>query len=118
MHAGGCGGRKCGRFHQPGRALAGGGDNFGVGRRIAALAAGIRDQLASTLDQSFVKMAEAMQTLRPTILGSGLQPQERRNVFRDLTGKEAIQTLASGGLSALKRWIADQYPQLRDGLGD
>jgi siroheme synthase-like protein len=82
------------------------------------LAVGIRDQVAGALDPTMVKMAEAMQALRPMILGSRLGMQERRNLFRSLAGEEAIEILSRGGLNALKLWIGERYPVLRDGLGD
>jgi precorrin-2 dehydrogenase/sirohydrochlorin ferrochelatase len=78
----------------------------------AALAVAIRNDLARRLDRRYAKMAHAMQTLRPLIRSSNLDPDKRGSVFRDLASDEALETIAVGGLDQLKRWIATRHPDL------
>lgn len=78
-----------------------------------ALAATIRDDLAGKIEPVQVRMAEAMQTLRPMLLKSpGLSPTRRRDALRDLAGEEAMKLLAQGGLPMLHMWIRQRYPEI------
>ena len=79
----------------------------------AALAAAIRNDLARGLDKRHAKMAHAMTTLRPAIRDSGLDPQRRTAVFRDLASDEAIATIERGGVDELRRWISARHPGLK-----
>jgi len=81
----------------------------------AALAAALRDDLAGKLDRRFVRMAEAMQLLRPEIKASGLSPSRRAEVFRALAGDDAIGALTGGGLENLRAWLFRQYPEIKHG---
>jgi siroheme synthase-like protein len=79
----------------------------------AALSAAIRDDLAARLDPRQAKMATAMQLLRPMIQAAGLDPDQRRAIFRDLAGAEALDQLKSAGIDQLRRWIAARYPDVK-----
>jgi precorrin-2 dehydrogenase/sirohydrochlorin ferrochelatase len=81
----------------------------------AALAAKIRDDLAGKLNHWLVAMADAMIELRPMIRASRLSPPRRAEVFRDLTGDDALAALASGGIEALRGWLVSRYPELNHG---
>jgi len=81
----------------------------------AALAAALRDELSRTLDRRFVRMAEAMQLLRPKIKASGLSSSRRADVFRALAGDEAIDALNTGGIDNLRAWLSRQYPEIKHG---
>jgi len=78
----------------------------------AALAAAVRDALAEQLDESWVQMAAAMQSLRPMIRAAGLPADRRRQIFRDLTGDAALAALAQGP-AALRAWLVARYPELQ-----
>jgi precorrin-2 dehydrogenase/sirohydrochlorin ferrochelatase len=78
-----------------------------------ALAAKIRDDLAGKVDPMHVKMAEAMQILRPVILKSrGLTRPRRREALRELAGDEATKLLSDGGLPMLEVWLRERYPEI------
>ena len=79
----------------------------------AALAAAIRDDLTRHIDRRHLKMAHAMQTLRPVIHDSGLDAEQRQAVFRDLASDEAIAVIDAGGIDELRRWIAGRYPNVK-----
>jgi precorrin-2 dehydrogenase/sirohydrochlorin ferrochelatase len=81
----------------------------------AALSAAIRDDLAGRLDRKWIGMAEAMIVLRPVIRSSSLSSVRRVQVFRDLTGDEALQSLDAGGIEALRGWLLGRYPELNHG---
>jgi precorrin-2 dehydrogenase/sirohydrochlorin ferrochelatase len=81
----------------------------------AALSAAIRDNLAATLDCRYVRMAEAMNLLRPEIKASGLAPARRADIFRSLASDEAIGELAVGGIECLRAWLQRQYPEIKHG---
>ena len=79
----------------------------------AALSAAVRDDLARKLDARFVKMADAMRLLRPAIRASSLPPDRRATIFRLLAADEALSVLDAGGIDALRRWLAERYPELK-----
>jgi precorrin-2 dehydrogenase/sirohydrochlorin ferrochelatase len=79
----------------------------------AALAATIRNELGRRLDPRHVKLAGAMKTLRPAIRDSGLEADRRTAVFRDLASDQAVATVDTGGIDALRRWIAARHPGLK-----
>ena len=81
-----------------------------------ALAAKIRDELARKIDPAQVKMAEAMQELRPIIRGSGLSIEARREVFRELTGEEAMAVLRREGMEGVRRWMGAKHAELREAM--
>ena len=76
-----------------------------------ALAAMVRDELASRIDPGWISMAAAMTTLRPMML-SKMTPVRRREAFRDLATGDAIKQLGDG-MDALRRWLEERYPELR-----
>lgn len=79
----------------------------------AALAASIRDGLAARWDPAWTRMAEAMKVLRPKVKGEHrLSVRQRREVFRDLAGAEAIDVLGSRGLDELWKWLVQRHPEL------
>lgn len=77
-----------------------------------ALSAAIRDQLARSLDERLIAMAEAMLILRP-MLRSSLEPARRKEAFRSLCTEQALGVLASGGLEGLKMWLSGQFGELK-----
>jgi siroheme synthase-like protein len=71
-----------------------------------SLSVKIRDSLASTFDERFTRMAEAMQELRSTLqCDRRLSAEARQRLFRDLTSEEAFEVLEHEGLSGLRSWI-------------
>lgn len=70
----------------------------------AALAAKIRDDLAGKIDPNHVKLAEAMQEIRPMIRQRVADIARRRELFRELVGEEAMRIVADGGTHAFKKW--------------
>lgn len=77
-----------------------------------ALASRIRDELALHVNQQAVRMADAMQALRPHVLAV-TDASVRRRVFHDLASDAALAELDSQGVEGLRRWIASRYPQLK-----
>jgi len=77
-----------------------------------ALAAALRDRLSEKLDRRYVKMADAMLTLRPAIRDSGIAAHRRAAIFRDLATDEAIAVLHADGIEQLREWILARYPEL------
>ena len=78
-----------------------------------ALAAMIRDELATRLDPNRIAMADAMQQLRPMLRSATtLTPVRRRGAFRDLATTEACNLLANAGMDALLQWLRHRYPEL------
>jgi siroheme synthase-like protein len=79
-----------------------------------ALAAAVRDELAGRLDPRWLKLAAAMQLLRPVIIGGAAQisPERRRKIFEDLATPDALAVLAANGVEGLWRWIAGRFPEL------
>lgn len=80
-----------------------------------ALAAAVRDALAEQLDDAWVHLAAAMQSLRPIIRTAGLLPDRRRQIFRDLSGEEALAAVAEGP-EALRAWLVSRYPELEGAM--
>jgi precorrin-2 dehydrogenase / sirohydrochlorin ferrochelatase len=76
-----------------------------VSAESAALSAFIRDGVRDRWEKRWSDMAEAMRTLRPFIVGSGLSPEKRRELFRRLATEAALEKLARGGLDGLREWI-------------
>lgn len=79
----------------------------------AALSAAIRDDLAAKLDRRYVKLADAMKTLRPAVRTAEPDPQKRAAIFRDLAGAEALAAVESGGVDGVRKWIRTRHPALR-----
>ncbi len=78
-----------------------------------AISAAIRNQLSGCLDGRWVKLAEAMQVLRPQILRCGELSSDRRwAVLCDLAGPQALQMLDEQGFTSLKSWLKIRYPEL------
>ena len=81
-----------------------------------ALAVRIRDGIARRWDANWSRMAEAMQELRPLIVTrKELPARNRRDIFRDLSGDEAADVLAAGGVDALRAWLLAKHPELEHG---
>ena len=76
----------------------------------AALAGKMRDDIRKNFNPQWIRMADAMQMLRPEILASGRSIDQRRLLFLDLTTEEALHTLERGGVEALKKWIDAKHP--------
>jgi precorrin-2 dehydrogenase/sirohydrochlorin ferrochelatase len=76
----------------------------------AALAGKMRDDIRKGFNPLWIRMADAMQTLRPEILASGRSIDHRRRLFLDLTSEEALDALDRGGIEALKKWIDTKHP--------
>jgi precorrin-2 dehydrogenase / sirohydrochlorin ferrochelatase len=89
-----------------------GGATLAVWADSPALAAAMRDKISQNWDQRWTAMVEARKTLRPLVLDSGLAPERRREVLRELASQAAIEKLASGGIEGLRQWIE---PKLRNG---
>ena len=70
-----------------------------------AIAAAIRDSLRDALDARWVVLANAMRSLRPAILASGLAPNARRELFRAMAGEDVVELVSRGGEAALRAWI-------------
>jgi siroheme synthase-like protein len=77
-----------------------------------ALAAGLRDALAGSVTDDWVKMAEAMKQLRPRIKECGLPISRRREIFRALATNEAATALKSGGMTGLRDWLRGRFTDL------
>jgi precorrin-2 dehydrogenase/sirohydrochlorin ferrochelatase len=77
-----------------------------------ALAAMIRDRLADLLDPRWQAMAAAMQELRPMIKAAGIDITQRKQIFQELAGQEALNTLGSAGIAGLRNWLLDRHPEL------
>ncbi len=78
-----------------------------------ALAVAIRNELIQRMDRGHMKMAHAMQTLRPRIRDSGLSSEQRAELFRDLAAAEAMAVIEKGGEAALWEWIRAKHPELK-----
>ncbi len=77
-----------------------------------ALAAGLRDALAGTVTDEWVKLAEALKQLRPRIKQSGLPISRRREIFRTLATNEAAVVLQSDGMAGLRKWLREKFADL------
>ena len=80
------------------------------------MAAMIRDGLAVRWDPRWTAMAEAMRTLRPTVLSAkGLSPGRRGEILRDLATEEAMEALSRGGVTGLTGWLRQRHADLDRG---
>ena len=70
-----------------------------------ALAAVIRDKIGQKWDPRWTAMADAMRTLRPMVLNSGLPPERRKELLRELASDAAMDRLAAEGIDALHEWV-------------
>jgi precorrin-2 dehydrogenase / sirohydrochlorin ferrochelatase len=77
-----------------------------------ALAAGLRDAMAGTITDDWVKLAEALKELRPRIKAAGSPIARRREIFRALATTEAAAALADGGMPQLHNWLREKFPDL------
>lgn len=77
-----------------------------------ALAAKIRDQLATALDDRWIKLADATESLRPWIIARVSDLDRRRAALRDLASDEAANLTLSGD-AVLRDWLIARYPELR-----
>jgi len=71
-----------------------------------ALAAGLRDALAGSVTDDWVKLAEA-----------GLPIARRREIFRALATTDAADALAGGGMPQLCKWLRTKFTDLPE-LGE
>lgn len=79
----------------------------------AALSAALRDSIAQSLDRRYIKMADAMQELRPIIRSTpGLSQARRAEILRALAGADALSALDAGGMKALRSWLSRAFPEL------
>ena len=79
----------------------------------AALAAAIRDDLATKLDRRHVKLADAMKTLRPAVRMSEADPQKRAAIFRELASDEALSAVDAGGIESVIGWLRQRHPNVK-----
>lgn len=78
-----------------------------------ALSAALRDSIAQSLDRRYIRMADAMQELRPLIRSTpGLTQTRRAEIFRALAGGNALAELEAGGMSALRSWLSRNFAEL------
>lgn len=78
-----------------------------------ALSVALRDHLSQGLDDRWIKLAEAMQVLRPQILACDATASDRRTAaLRDLAGPQAMQVLDEQGFASLISWLRSRYPEL------
>jgi len=78
-----------------------------------ALSAVLRDSIAQSLDRRYIRMADAMQELRPIIRGTpGLSQARRAEIFRALAGAEALAELEAGGMKGLRSWLSRNFAEL------
>jgi len=77
-----------------------------VSAESPALAATIRDKIGEQWDSRWTAMADAMRILRPMVLNSGLEPQRRRELLRELATDTAMDKLAADGIAGLRDWLA------------
>ncbi len=86
-----------------------------VSAASAALAATIRDALQHRWDPRWTKMADAMRHLRPWIRDrASLSQDQRAVIFRSLAQNDAMDMLDTGGIDALRNWLIEKHPELRD----
>ena len=79
---------------------------------IPALSVHIRDCLAKCWQGGWPKMADAMHALRPEIRKDNRIPIElRKAIFNDLATQDAIDILDAGGMTALRKWLAQRHPK-------
>ena len=76
-----------------------------------ALAAKVRDCINATLEERWLRLADATQSLRPKIIEKIADAPRRRAALTDLASNQAAD-LASDE-AALKSWLAERYPELK-----
>jgi precorrin-2 dehydrogenase/sirohydrochlorin ferrochelatase len=74
-----------------------------------SLASTIRDDLVEKLDPRHVRMADAMQTLRPIVLTEVPDPTLRRDIFKYLATEDALDLLETHGVDALLTRVRSKY---------
>jgi precorrin-2 dehydrogenase/sirohydrochlorin ferrochelatase len=77
-----------------------------------ALSTLIRDGLAEAIEPRWVKMAAAMQTLRPMIQEK-VAGANRRKIFVELIGEDAFAALERGE-EELMKWLREKFPEISD----
>lgn len=81
----------------------------------AALSASIRDRIAARFDSRWAPMSGVMRELRPRLVAAAnarsYSPDQRREVFNELTSDEALD-LAPSGADAVWKWIISRHPEL------
>lgn len=76
------------------------------------VSAWLRDRLAERLEGRYVRLAEAVESLRRSIVARpDLDAATRRQMLRDLVSDEAIAALDRGDEAGLAHWLAGRYPQ-------
>jgi precorrin-2 dehydrogenase/sirohydrochlorin ferrochelatase len=78
-----------------------------------ALAAKVRDEIAASLDERWAKLSEATQSLRPRIIDAISDPARRRSALHELASDEAATIASTGDASALQRWLAARFPEVK-----
>jgi len=78
-----------------------------------ALAAKVRDEIAGSLDERWVTLSDATQSLRPRIIGAISDPARRRAALHDLASEEAASVASTGDAGALQRWLAGRFPEVK-----
>lgn len=80
-----------------------------------AIASQIRDELKDKIDPRWVRLANAMQILRPRIRASQtLTPDRRRNLLKDLASIDARDLIGQTGQPQdLWAWAQQRYPELQ-----
>jgi hypothetical protein len=75
----------------------------------------VRDDLSAKIDNRYLRMADAMQTLRPALLAmTHLDESRRREIFRKLVTPQALTVMSDEGLAGLREWLASHYPELKE----
>ncbi len=78
-----------------------------------ALAARIRDALATRVDPAWARLADAMVTIRPMIMRvPSLDAVRRKAILRELASDAAIRA-ADGGTEGVLHWLVSRYPELQ-----
>jgi len=72
------------------------------------LAAAIRDEIQSSLDSRWVKMLNAMKTLRPRALAE-TNSEIGRAMLRAMATVEALEILEKQGIEALWQWLTKRH---------
>jgi precorrin-2 dehydrogenase/sirohydrochlorin ferrochelatase len=72
------------------------------------LAAALRDELRTTLDPRWIKMAAAMKALRPRALAIS-SVNKRREVLHDMATTEAMDVLDKDGIDGLWGWLRQRH---------
>jgi siroheme synthase-like protein len=77
-----------------------------------ALAAKMRDVINASLDERWLHLCDATQSLRPKILARIADVTRRRAALHDLASDQAAEVAASGE-QQLKSWLSERYPELK-----